>query len=600
MSNDIRKAKHRIEQKVEDATDEVMASVSHTDDELTLDFKAKYLWLPKDAVISLEPGWIPLVELMFDGLEKILGNYHLPRNRITFLCLQPKRGSLDCNMTFDKSMSKAKIESCSIHISVYMDLIDDVCAYCGVAHEKDNDNFSKRSQYNVCDDHAGYRGVRTQMLVKARPGFLESSQREITRLSAVVPNWYNPRTDHVAKKRRTENAAKALELKLELDAMDASSEASLRADFDAAEKTQAIDSDDEIDEAIKAAGFDDDDPDFTSIVKPVIPMHKLFEVNEVELLLTHIDKATSDRGSKERLKAILTGMKQDGGMRPYGLVEDPTSFCNSLEEDFPNFKEAVDQLRLDLALSAANSGRIRVRPMLLVGDAGIGKTAFAKAIGKRMNSGVLIESMAGAQTSSSFIGTAAHWANTQTGSLFNILVNGKGSKKPTASPVVLIDELDKAAQRAAYNPLDSLYGLLEESTAAEFEDMSLTGVRLDTTSVIYLLTANDISMIPAPLLTRMMIVNVPMPTAEQAFVIAKNIYAEIINNKFLAWKFADELPNDIAEKLAGISPRMMHREITSALAKAVINAKHEVSEQDFKFEKDSSKKGGIGFMSCNS
>lgn len=404
----------------------------------------------------------------------------------------------------------------------------------------------------------------------------------------VVPSWYSPEKDIEAEKLRVKKMLKSHGIvEPEQIEFDAQTELDAQTEFDEMFESDFPDGPDE-------NAPEDDEPTILSREITAPPaLHELYDVAAVNDLLARLDRTLSDRSVKERQKQALLEMKRLGGTRPYGKVDDPESFCDQLEQDFPNFKEAVDHIRLDLALSSANGGRLRIRPMLLAGDPGLGKTAFAHALADRLGGDFLVESMAGAQTSASLVGTAAHWANAQMGSLHKVLVNGK-----TCSPVVLVDELDKAPVNSSFNPVDSLYALLEELTAKSFEDQCMTGIMFDTTSVIWLLTANDISVISTPLLTRMTIVNVSQPDATQSFLIAKRIYKIMIVSKYSAWSFNEELSDGIAEKLMGITPRLMKKEIENALAKSIIDKRHQVTESDFKFAKEV-KKCGIGFMSIS-
>ncbi|WP_214278748.1 hypothetical protein, partial [Escherichia coli] len=68
-----------------------------------------------------------------------------------------------------------------------------------------------------------------------------------------------------------------------------------------------------------------------------------------------------------------------------------------------------------------------------------------------------------------------------------------------ANPVMVVDEIDKAGGEAAYDPLGSLYSLLEHDTACSFID-EFAEVAVDASQVIWVATANDARAIPDPIL----------------------------------------------------------------------------------------------------
>lgn len=575
---DNRAKKNELQYGIEAEADSVLAKVILKENSFCNEMISKHKWLPADSTISIETGWVALVDQMLTEIGLMLGK-KTQNNCIKFFCIQVKRETMDCSIQPCETMSKRKADSLVVLIDEFTRQATELCAYCGVFCQSDDHNFSSRS-FNKCDAHKGFLGRRIQFLIAKKGAFYEASQKEIARLSQVVPSWYSPENDEIANKLISEKLEKESQ-----EFLRQQTEEEAEAEFEAAFRDDSA--------AVRDINAPSDES--TTITPPVIvippPVHALYDVAVVNVMLDRLDKTYSDRSVKERQKLVLLEMKKLGGTRPYGQVDDPTSFCDELEQDFPNFKEAVDHIRLDLALTSANGGRLRIRPMLLAGDPGLGKTAFANALAERLGGSLHVESMAGAQTSASLTGTASHWSNAQTGSLHRVLVNGK-----TCSPVVLVDELDKAPVNSQYNPVDSLYALLEESTAKAFEDQCMIGVKLDTTSVIWLLTANDISVIAAPLLTRMAVVNISLPDAVQSLAIAKRIYKIMIVSKYSAWSFDEELPDNIAEKLVGISPRMMKKEIENALAKSIIDKRHHVTVTDFKFAKEV-KKCGIGFMS---
>jgi ATP-dependent Lon protease len=187
-------------------------------------------------------------------------------------------------------------------------------------------------------------------------------------------------------------------------------------------------------------------------------------------------------------------------------------------------------------------------------------------------------------------GAASYWSNSTQGKLFDLLV-----KSPTANPVMLIDEIDKShGDRMMHDPVSALYSLLEEGSAKNWCDLSIP-LKMDTTGVVWLMTANNADKLEAPILSRMTRIDVKAPTAEQSLVITKNIYRSVIA-RFQGFNFEPELDDQLAKMLSEIPPRKIKSSIEDALATAIINDSHKLVESDFVFEKKDAEKRSIGFM----
>ena len=166
---------------------------------------------------------------------------------------------------------------------------------------------------------------------------------------------------------------------------------------------------------------------------------------------------------------------------------------------------------------------VRLPPIMLAGEPGVGKTAFAKELATFLGGGFYSVAMENAQTGAALSGSAQYWSNTRTGKVFDALIDDE-----YANPVFLVDELDKATGHQGCDPLAPLYQFLERHQAAVFHDESIPDLSIDASHITWLLTANDLTKVPAPILSRLQIFNVPAPDAVQARSILKRIFTETV------------------------------------------------------------------------
>ena len=123
------------------------------------------------------------------------------------------------------------------------------------------------------------------------------------------------------------------------------------------------------------------------------------------------------------------------------------------------------------------------------------------------------------QAGAGLVGTADFWSNSKPGTVFNVLTGGD-----CGNPVLVIDEVDKAANDSQYNPINGLYALLEPSSARSFNDESFPDVVIDASKVTWILTTNDHRLIPEPILSRVRVFDIPNPDQLQSAMVAKRIY----------------------------------------------------------------------------
>jgi ATP-dependent Lon protease len=281
------------------------------------------------------------------------------------------------------------------------------------------------------------------------------------------------------------------------------------------------------------------------------------------------DSAFSDQ--LRRLRALLADPR--GPCRPtLSATRDMLCQLDALSEDAPNFATATQILSRSARLSQLTSSPVVVRPILLVGEPGIGKTRFAKRCAAALGSTFAEYSFAQADDIGQLLGHSIAWRGAQIGLLTRTLIGASN-----ASPLILLDEIDKAPQGHNGVPLDALHTLLEPATAQDFVDPYFE-IKVCADGVIWIATANDISAVKSSLLDRFVIVHVNPPTSAQEVHVIRAIYAEIIAHH--ASGFAADLNDDALPIIRGHAPRVAKRILEFALGFAAEDGRLALSATD--------------------
>ncbi|SFU97668.1 MULTISPECIES: AAA family ATPase [unclassified Methylobacterium] len=188
-----------------------------------------------------------------------------------------------------------------------------------------------------------------------------------------------------------------------------------------------------------------------------------------------------------------------GTALPLVPTPDLAAVRRTLLDEFPHAVAAVDAT---LGAFAARP-HVHAPPLLVAGPPGSGKSRFVRRLGESL--GVGVYRVDGANDGgASFGGTERRWYSSEPCRPFMAV-----ARYAQANPIVLVDEVDKAATRSEYGRLwDSMLQTLDPENAARFPDPSLQ-VELDLSWVTVVCTANAPSVLPGPLLDRMRVVRFP-------------------------------------------------------------------------------------------
>ena len=142
----------------------------------------------------------------------------------------------------------------------------------------------------------------------------------------------------------------------------------------------------------------------------------------------------------------------------------------------------------------------------------------------------------------------------------------------TSDPMILLDEIDKLCSDIKGDPSSAMLEVLDSEQNSTFRDHFIE-VPFDLSKAVFITTANNVGNIPAPLLDRMELIELPSYTAEEKFHIAKEhlIPKQLKEHglKGTQLKLQDEAINDIIAyytREAGV--RTLERYIASVCRKA--------------------------------
>ena len=319
---------------------------------------------------------------------------------------------------------------------------------------------------------------------------------------------------------------------------------------------------------------------------PIAQMRSVFSPEEVERKLAKLQASGNDReheGLRNTWQRMLERGPQRFAVKPSGVPD-----MAPLYDLLPNFGEALDDIKRHVALSQDSRDNLEVTPMLLLGPPGVGKTHFARHIAELLGTAMNLVPMSSMTAGWLLSGSSSQWKGARPGKVFEALIDGQ-----YANPVIVVDEIDKAAAEAQYDPLGALYSLLEHDTARHFVD-EFAEVPIDASQVIWVTTANDERGIPDPILNRMNVFEIQAPTSEAARKIGANLYRGIRSEHDWGQRFEAEPASDVLDALATMPPREMRRALVTAFGNARLDQRHVVGADDL--PRASGARGRIGFI----
>lgn len=194
---------------------------------------------------------------------------------------------------------------------------------------------------------------------------------------------------------------------------------------------------------------------------------------------------------------------------------DLTKIKKSLDDTHYALLEVKNRILEYIAVSTRNDS-IPSPIICLVGPPGVGKTTLAESIAKSLNKSFAKISVGGLNDTAELIGHRRTYVGASAGKIVNALIKCK-----TANPVILIDEVDKMVKDIKGDPASALLDILDSNQNSRFID-NYIDEEFDLSKVLFILTANDLNLIPEPLRDRLEIIEIPGYTEFEKIDIANN------------------------------------------------------------------------------
>ena len=283
----------------------------------------------------------------------------------------------------------------------------------------------------------------------------------------------------------------------------------------------------------------------------------------------------------DRLMKMQSSSPESAVIRNYldKIISLPWSYCTEENLDIEHAQEVLDNDHYGLtdvkeriieflAVRKINPD-VKGQIVCLAGPPGVGKTSIARSLASAMGRTYARISLGGVRDEADIRGHRKTYIGSMPGRIIDAIESAKSS-----NPLILLDEVDKLGSDHRGDPSSALLEVLDAEQNNTFTDHYLE-IPYDLSKAMFITTANDKSRIPAPLLDRMEIIDIPGYTYEEKFNIAKKhlVPKQIVANglKKSYVKITDKALKTIISgytKEAGV--RVLERTIAKVLRKIAV------------------------------
>ena len=232
-------------------------------------------------------------------------------------------------------------------------------------------------------------------------------------------------------------------------------------------------------------------------------------------------------------------------------------------EEYFALRELIEKRKSDNKL---NNGAI----ICFAGPPGVGKTSLANSIAKALKRELIRVALGGLEDVNELRGHRRTYIGAMPGRIVQGLIEAK-----QMNPVMVLDEIDKIGSGHRGDPSAVMLEILDPEQNSKFRDYYLN-FDIDLSKIIFIATANDVSMIPPALRDRMEFIFLSSYTPQEKFEIAKKyLIPQEIQKHALSTKEVifqnDAIELIISEYTRESGVRNLRRKIADILRKVAKN-----------------------------
>jgi ATP-dependent Lon protease len=185
-----------------------------------------------------------------------------------------------------------------------------------------------------------------------------------------------------------------------------------------------------------------------------------------------------------------------------------------LDRDHYGLEDVKNRI-LELISVGVIKGDLSGTILLLQGPPGVGKTSIGRSVAQSLGREFFRFSLGGMRDEAEIKGHRRTYIGAMPGKFIQAIKTCK-----TANPVIMLDEIDKIGASFHGDPASALLEVLDPEQNRDFLDHYLD-VRFDLSKIFFICTANQMDTIPAPLMDRMEIIQLPGYIMEEKVEIAR-------------------------------------------------------------------------------